>query len=252
MSKLAAIVVLAVVCSSANEAASTAPDADTILKRAFDLYRSDSSETSVAMTVHKPDWERHLEMKVWTQGQNDALVRFTAPAKDAGNATLKRNTDTWVFNPMLNQIIKLPASMMSQSWMGSDFSYNDLSKSEDIVTEYAHRTVASETSGGHTIWRIEAIPKPGAPVVWGKVTIAIRDDFVVTEETFFDQDMKPVRRMETEKVGTLDGRPYPVVMSMHPLDSPGQWTRIETSAGQFDVAVPDYRFTLSNLQNPRP
>jgi hypothetical protein len=114
--------------------ATSAPDADAILQRAFDNYRAGSSATSVAMTVRRPDWERHLDLKAWTRGQDDALVRFVAPAKDARNATLKLGRDTWVFNPKLNQVIKLPASMMSQSWMGSDFSYNDLAKSNDIIT----------------------------------------------------------------------------------------------------------------------
>jgi outer membrane lipoprotein-sorting protein len=236
----------------AGALAAPPPDADAILKQAFDNYRSDSSQTDVAMTVHRPDWERHLAMKVWTRGQNDALVRFVSPPKNAGNATLKLKQDTWVFNPQLNQVIKLPASMMSQSWMGSDFSYNDLSKSEDIIVEYTHRTLATEHVAGHTVWTIEAIPKPGAPVVWGKVTLRIRDDYVLTEETYFDQDMKPVRRMQTEKIGILGDRSYPLVMTMHPLLTPGQWTRVDTSNGKFNSVVPDYMFTLSNLQNPRP
>ena len=230
----------------------SAPDADAILQRAFDNYRAGSSTTSVGMTVHRQDWERHFDLKAWTRGQDDALVRFVAPAKDAGNATLKLGRDTWVFNPKLNQVIKLPASMMSQSWMGSDFSYNDLAKSNDIITEYTHRLLATEQAGGHTVWTIEAVPKPGAPVVWGKIVLKIRDDDVVTEETFFDQDMKPARRMQTDKIATLGDRPYPVTMTMHPLDAPDQWTRVDTSDGHFNVKVPEYFFTLSNLQNPRP
>ncbi len=228
-----------------------APDPDAILRRAFEEYRAKSSESSVAMTVHRPEWERHLDMKVWTRGEDDALVRFVAPPKDAGNATLKVADNIWVFNPKLNQVIKLPVSMMSQSWMGSDFSYNDLSKSEELLEWYQHRLSGTEESGGHTLWTIESRPKPGAPVVWGKVTVKIRDDDVLSEETFFDQDLKPVRRMQTEKVGPLGGRPYPLVMSMHPMDSPGQWTRIETLEGEFNLALPEYLFTLSNLQYPR-
>jgi outer membrane lipoprotein-sorting protein len=248
----AASVILVFALGLATPALAAAPDADAILKRAFDNYRADTSQATVAMTVHRPAWERRLEMKSWTRGDNDALVRFTAPAKDAGNATLKLARDTWVYNPKLNQVIQLPASMMSQSWMGSDFSYNDLSKSEDLLTLYGHRLVATDQAGGHTVWTIEAIPKPGAPVVWGKVAIKVRDDYVVIEETFFDQDMKPARRMQTESVGVLGGRPYPVSMSMHPLDQPAQWTRIDTAEARFNTSVPAYLFTLSNLQNPRP
>lgn len=227
------------------------PAADALLKRVFDNYRANSSEAAVSMTIHRPDWERAMSMKSWTRGQNDALVRFTAPAKDAGNATLKLDRDTWVFNPKLNQVIKLPPSMMAQSWMGSDFSYNDLAKSEDLVIDYTHRITGSEQVGGHQVTTIEAMPKPGAPVVWGKVVVKARDDNVVTEETFFDQDMKPARIMTTDKIGPLGDREYPLVMTMHPQDAPGQWTRVETKTAQFNTAAPDYIFTLSNLQNPR-
>jgi len=148
-------------------------------------------------------------------------------------------------------VIKLPASMMSQSWMGSDFSYNDLSKSEDLLTDYAHKLTSSSQAGGHTVWTIEATPKPGAPVVWGKVVLQVRDDFVMMGETFYDQDMKPARQMTADKIATLSGRPYPVTMTMRPLDQPGQWTRIETSGAKFNAGLPSWLFTLSNLQNPR-
>ena len=228
-----------------------APDAETILRKAYDNYRSQSSGSTVAMTIHRPAWERHLELKAWTRGQDDALVRFTAPPKDAGGATLKLGRDTWVYNPRLNQVIKLPASMMSQSWMGSDFSYDDLAKSTDILTDYSHRLLGAAQAGGHTVWTIEATPKPGAPVVWGKVSLAIRDDYVLLEETYFDQDMKPARRMTTGKVGLISGRPYPVSMTMSPLDQPGQWTRTDTVDARFNAALPSWLFTLSNLQNPR-
>lgn len=135
--------------------------------------------------------------------------------------------------------------------MGSDFSYNDLSKSTDIISLYTHRLVSTQQAGGHTLWTIEATPKPGAAVVWGKVTLKIRDDYVLMEQTFFDQDNKPARRMQTDKVGPLDARLYPLIMTMHPIDLPNQWTRIEPLDARFNVPVPAYRFTLSNLQNPR-
>jgi outer membrane lipoprotein-sorting protein len=231
--------------------AHAAPDPDALLRQAFANYRANTSQSTVGMTIHRPDWERSMQMKAWTRGENDALVRFIAPAKDAGNATLKSGNDTWVYNPKLNQVIKLPPSMMAQSWMGSDFSYNDLSKSEDLLTLFTHRIAATATEGGHTVWTIDCVPKPGAPVVWGKVTITLRDDEVITGETFYDQDMKPARIMTTDKIGPLGGRAYPLTMTMHPTDTPGAWTRIDTSDAQFNESLPDYLFTLSNLQNPR-
>lgn len=246
-----AATLLAALCLALPAGAVQAADADALLRAAFDNWRAKSSQTAMTMTVHRPDWQRSLAMKVWTEGDEKALVRFTAPAEDAGNATLKTDADTWVFNPKLNQVIKLPASMMAQSWMGSDFSYDDLSKTDDLLTQYTHRITGQERAGGHTVYDIEALPKPGAPVVWGKLTVEVRDDGVMLAEDYYDQDMKVVRRMTADKIGKIGGREYPVRMTMTPADEPGKWTRIETVSGEFDVSLPGYIFTLSNLQNPR-
>lgn len=233
-------------------AAQATPDPTALVKAAFDNWRGKSSYTDIRMTIHRPDWERQLSMQSWTRGEDDALVRFTAPAKDAGNATLKLGVAMWLFNPKLNQIIKLPASMMAQSWMGSDFSYNDLAKANTVLTDYHHRLIKSTEQDGHTLYTVEAMPKPDAAVVWGKQVLRIRDDGVILDETYYDQDMRPVREMKTFKVGNLDGRPYPVGMEMKTLAKPSQWTRIEVSDGRFNLDLPGYLFTQSNLRNPRP
>ncbi len=227
------------------------PDPSQLIQKAFDNWRGNSSYTEVTMTVHRPDWERSLSMKSWTRGDDDSLVRFTAPPKDAGNATLKLGDAMWIFNPRLNQILKLPASMMAQSWMGSDFSYNDLAKANDVLTEYTHRLTGQEQVDGHTVYDIEALPKPQAATVWGKQTIRVRDDGVLLAENYFDQDMKLVKTMQTQKVGELGGRQYPVVMTMRKAATEQAWTRIEFQQGRFNGALPDALFTKSNLRNPR-
>lgn len=245
------IFALGAVVSLLATQAFAASDADTILKRALDNLRGDTSLTTGSMTIHRPDWERRVTIKSWTRGKTDSLARSIAPPIDAGNATLELDQNIWSFDPKLNQVIKLPASMMAQAWMGSDFSYDDLAKSENLLTDYTHRLIGTEASGGHTVTVIEADPKSGAPVVWGKLVLKVRDDYVIAEETFFDQDMKPARKLVTDKIGELSGRPFPLVMTMYPQDKPGQWTRLENSNAQFNIAMPGYIFTLSNLQNPR-
>jgi outer membrane lipoprotein-sorting protein len=228
-----------------------AEDATSLLQAAFSDWRAKSSETTVTMTVHRPSWERHLTMKTWTEGNDRALVRFVSPASDTGNATLILSDQTWVYNPKLNQVIRLPASLLAQSWMGSDFSYKDLAKADDILTDYTHQIVHATTSEGHQVYTIDAMPKPGAPVVWGKLQAVVRDDGVFLGQTYFDQTMKPVREMVTTKVGPLGGRNYPIVMKMQPADESEDWTTIETTEGQFDTRMADNTFTRSNLENPR-
>lgn len=234
-----------------HDPVSASPDPTALLKAAIHHWRGDSSYTEVAMTVHRPDWQRSQVMVAWTQGDADSLVRFTYPPGDAGNATLKLGQTLWLYNPKLNQVIKLPYSMMGQNWMGSDFSYNDFAKSDQVVTDYVHSLGPIEQQAGHQIYTVECLPKPDAAVVWGKQTVKIRDDEVLIEEVFYDQDMKPVRKLETTKIAALGGRPYPVEMRMSASDKPGQWTEMRYTKGIFNLALPGYLFTLSNLRNPR-
>lgn len=247
-----ALLLIVLSLGAASAASAAPPDPSGLIKGALDYWRGSSSYTEVTMTIHRPDWQRSMSMQGWTRGEKDSLVRFTAPAGDAGNATLKLGSALWLFNPKLGQVIKLPFSMMSQGWMGSDFSYNDLAKSDQILTDYTHQAGPSRTEAGHAVYTVTCLPKPDAPVVWGKLTLSIRDDHVLLDETYYDQAMKPVRELKTLKIAPLGGRPYPVRMRMIALDKPGHWTELDYDRAAFDLTLPAYLFTLSNLRNPRP
>ena len=192
-------------------------------------------------------------MKAWTHGDDDALVRFTAPAKDAGNATLKKADETWVFNPKLNQVIKLPASMLAQSWMGSDFSYNDLSKADDLLTKYTHKLVGHDEDGRSRRLHDRSDSEARRAGGLGQAEVVkVRDDGVMLGETYFDQDMKVVRDMTTDKVGKIGGREYPVIMTMKPADDAREMDPHRDQVRARSISsLPGYLFTLSNLQNPR-
>ena len=227
------------------------PTPSDIVQAAINNWRGQSSYMEQKMIVHRPDWERETSMVSVTRGEKDALVRFTAPPKDAGNATLKLDQSMWVLTPRLNQVIKLPASLMAQSWMGSDFSYDDLAKSDRIVTDYELTIVAEEEVEGRRVYMIEAIPYPDSPVVWGKEVLRIRDDNVMLERDYYDQQGALVRRMVANRIEMLDGRPYPLELRMSDAEKAGHWTVVVTESGHFDVDPPNYLFTQSNLRNAR-
>lgn len=247
-----AVLAATLILLAAPLSASDAKDPATIVKGAIDYWRDVSSFAVVKMTVHRPDWERTSEMRSWTRGEKDSLVRFVKPARDAGSATLKVGDDMWIFSPKLNRVIKLPFSMMAQSWMGSDFSYNDLAKSDQIIHNFTHRLVKTEKKDGHTIYTIESTPKPDAPVIWGKEVLRVRDDRILLEEEFFDQDGKPVKRLRTMDIAKLGGKLYATRMRMEKLDEKDHWTEITYTDASFGLKLPDGLFTLSNLRNPRP
>jgi outer membrane lipoprotein-sorting protein len=232
-------------------AAAESCDARQLVKAAMDHWRGVNSYSEMTMTIHRPDWERSMSMRAWSEGDKLSLVRVEKPKKDAGNGTLLKDNDMWTFSPKINRIIKIPSSMMSQGWMGSDFSNKDISKSTDILDQYEHNLTAQADVDGHTVYTIEAIPHEDAAIVWGKEVLKIRDDFVMLEEQYWDQDGVLVKVMQTREIAEMGGRTVARVLRMGKLETPEEWTEMTVSEIEFDLDLPNGIFTLSNLRNPR-
>lgn len=229
----------------------SAPTARDIIKGAMDNWRGLNSYSEMTMTIHRPEWERSMSMRAWTEGEKQSLVRIIEPKKDLGNATLIKNKEMWSFSPKINRVIKIPSSMMSQSWMGSDFSNKDISRSTEILDNYEHTLTAIEQDGAHTLYTVTSIPHEEAPVVWGKEVLIIRDDYVLLEQQYWDQDDELIKVMKTGEVVEMDGRNIAKIMRMYKLESPEEWTEISNSMVDFDVELSPNTFTLSNLRNAR-
>jgi len=240
---------LAAIVAVASSAA--AQDAAEIVRAAWDNWRGQSSYGEITMTIHRPSWERSMSMRSWTRGSKHSLVRVTAPRKDAGNGTLMVDNSMWSYSPKVNRVIKVPSSMMGQSWMGSDFSNKDVSRADDIVDQYTHTLLATEEHEGHEVFVIEAIPHEDSAVVWGKEILRVRDDYVLLAEEFYDQEGALVKAMSTLEVGKMGGRPLAIRQRMAKADSDDEWTEIRFDSVEFDVDLSDSLFTRSNLQNPR-
>lgn len=236
----------ALICLNAGSAG--ARDAQEIIEAGFDHYRGKASRATFEMVIHRPNWERRMQMDALTKGTDRSLVRITAPAKDKDNGTLKRGRDMWTFNPKVNRVIKLPPSLMAQSWLGSDFSNNDISKSDSILNDYQHTMVGTTTHEGHTVYIIESIPHPDAPVVWGKQILHIRDDNVLILQEFFDEDLQSVKRMVGEQVQMMGGRMFPKVWRMQENGKADQYTLLRYHKLSFLDDLPDRYFTLNQLK----
>jgi outer membrane lipoprotein-sorting protein len=222
-----------------------------LIQQAMEHWRGTSSYSEMTMTIHRPDWQRSMSMRSWTRGEKTSLVRVTEPKKDAGNGTLLKDNSMWTFAPKVNRIIKVPSSMMNQSWMGSDFSNKDISKSTDIIDQYDHKLLETREQDGRTVYVIESIPHEEAAVVWGKEVLTIRDDNILLEQQFWDQDGVLVKTMKALEIKQLGGRTVASVIRMGKLDTPDEWTEMSVQDIEFDVSHPDSLFTLSNLRNPR-
>ena len=243
------IVTLVCVASVALPAGSQ--DATAIVRAAVDNWRGKSSYGEMTMTIHRPSWERTMSMRAWTEGSKKSLVRVTAPKKDAGNGTLMVNNNMWTFSPKINRVIKVPSSMMSQGWMGSDFTNKDVSRADDIVDQYDHTLLNEEEQQGHRVFVIESIPHEEAAVVWGKEVLRIRDDNVLVSQEYYDQEGVLVKILRSLEIGVMGGRPLAIVQRMAKADTEDEWTEFRIDSVEFDVEISDNVFTRSNLQNPR-
>ncbi|MFO7877254.1 MAG: outer membrane lipoprotein-sorting protein [Desulfovermiculus sp.] len=224
--------------------------AQELIENTWNQLRGQASRGEVEMTIHRPSWERTMRMRTWTQGRSQSLIRILAPSKDKGNGTLKKWEDMWTYNPKINRVIKLPPSMMAQSWMGSDFSNNDLAKSDSILKDYTHSIVDTGTHQGKTVYVIKSVPKPESPVVWGMQELKIREDFILLQETFFDEQEVPVKVMTTQDIRLLGGRLFPTVWTMRNSENQDEFTRLQHVQLEFLNQLPKELFTLRNLRNP--
>jgi len=227
------------------------PTARDLVQQAMDHWRGLTSHSEMTMTIHRPDWERSMTLESWSKGDKLSLVRVLEPKRDAGNATLLNGNSMWTFTPKINRVIKIPSSMMSQSWMGSDFSNKDIAKSTDIIDQYDHELTRVEERDGHTFYTVTAIPHEDAAIVWGKEVLVIRDDYVLMEEQYWDQEGVLVKALHTLDVEEMGGRQVARVMRMGNVEKPAEWTEIVAHSIEFNIGLPDNLFTLSNLRNPR-
>jgi outer membrane lipoprotein-sorting protein len=225
-------------------------DAAELVQAAVDYYRGEASRARVRMVIHRPEWQREMILKAWTEGRKKSLFYILEPAKDKGNGTLKRGSEMWTYNPKVNRVIKLPPSMMSQPWMGSDFSNNDLAKSDSIVEDYTHSLERTYTMDAKRVHVIRCLPKPAAPVVWGMQKLHIREDWILLREEFYDEDHRRVKTMTGSRIETLGGKLFPKVWKMQKEDALEEYTLLEYRQLEFLEDLPDRMFTVSALRNP--
>ncbi len=235
----------------AGHAAETPPDARAIVRAAVDHWRGLSSYSEMSMVIHRPDWERSMTMRAWTMGDKKSLVRVIEPKKDRGNGTLTDDNNMWTFSPKVNRVIKIPSSMMGQSWMGSDFSNKDVARADDIVDQYDHTLLGVEEVDGIAVHHVRSVPHEEAAVVWGREELRIREDHVVIEHRFYDQDGELVKTLSTLEIEEMGGRTIARRQRMAKEDAPEEWTEIAVNSVEYEIDINDSVFTLSNLRNPR-
>jgi outer membrane lipoprotein-sorting protein len=220
-----------------------------IVERADNKFRGESSKAVVDMSIIRPSWDRTISMKIWSLDTDYSMVYITAPARDEGTAYLNRDQEIWNWVPRISRVVKLPPSMMSQSWMGSDFTNDDLVKQSSIVTDYDHEIVGDSTVSGIDCYEIKLTPKPDAPVVWNEVRMWIsKQEFLQLRTEFYDEFDELINVMEGSEIETLDGRTLPTKLSMIPQDKEGHRTVLKYHDINFGVDLSKNFFTVQNMK----
>lgn len=229
-----------------------AQDAKEIIKKAYDKVNGKSSYTEMSMSVIRPDWKRTVNMKAWAKGTDYSLILITYPAKEKGQVFLKRNKEMWNWVPSISRMIKLPPSMMMQSWMGSDFTNDDLVNQSSIVDDYTHEILGEETIEGYECYKIALVPYPEAPVVWGKIISWVsKKELMTLRNEYYDEDDYLVNTESLSKIKNVGDRTIPTYFEIIPADKENQKTTMEFLNIEFDKGIEDNFFSIQNMKRVR-
>jgi hypothetical protein len=244
------VCVLALLAAAPTARAQTARE---IVDRVDRMLRGNSSRGDLVMEIATAHWTRSLEMRVWSLGTAYALVRVTAPAKEAGTATLKVDQEVWNYLPRVDRTIKVPPSLMMGAWMGSHFTNDDLVKESRMIDDYDIAIGFEGDRDGVAVWEFTLSPRPTAAVVWGRVVMQVRKaDLMPTWSRYYDERGNLMRTMTFSDYRTFGTRLVPAVTVVRPADKPDERTTIRYRDLAFDVKLtPDF-FSLRNLQARQP
>lgn len=221
-----------------------------IIDRVDRILRGESSHAFATMEVVTEHWERSLTMEMWSLGTEHSLIRITAPRKEAGTATLKSGDDIWNYLPRVDRTIKIPASLMMGSWMGSHFTNDDLVKESRLVEDYDIEIGFEGLREGVEVWEFVLAPRPEAAVVWGRIHFEVRkSDLMPTWARYYDEDGELVRTLQYGEYREMGGRLVPAVMEMFPHDKPGEKTLVKYSELDFGIQIDEGFFSLRALQS---
>ena len=220
-----------------------------VIEKADRNMQGESSISTMTMTIKRPYWERTIGFKNWAKGNDLALTLVTGPAKEKGQTFLKRGNDMWNYIPSIGRLVKLPPSMMSQGWMGSDYTNDDILNESSLVLDYRHELIGLEDFQGNKCYKINMIPAEESNIVWGKmITWVSIDDFLFLKSEYYDENQALVRTETAGEIKTMDGRKIPTRLEIIPADEPQNRTIVIIQAMDFDVKIDDGFFSQQNMK----
>jgi outer membrane lipoprotein-sorting protein len=220
-----------------------------IIARADEKSRGLSSQGEMTMSIVRPNWSRTVSLKTWSKGTDYSIILITAPAKEKGQVFLKRKNEMWNWVPSIDKMIKIPPSMMMQSWMGSDFTNDDLVKQSSIVVDYTHKLLGKEIVRGQECYKLELVPLPDASVVWGKIITWITvKGLDLWRSEYYDEDMVLVNEENAYDIKRMGDREIPTRMEMEPVNKKGNKTLLMINSIRFNISIEESFFSQQNMK----
>jgi outer membrane lipoprotein-sorting protein len=226
------------------------PTAEELVRGVDQLLRAESHIMQVEMDVTTPDYQRTDVLKIYMEGEEKALIKLIAPDEERGTGWLKLGEELWMYIPSIDQLMKIPPSMMMESFRGSTFTYDDLVRESSIVRDYTPQIAGTESRDGMTVYVLQLDPKPDAPVVYGKILLWVREDFIPVKEEFYDEDGTALKVSNFREIEELGGRTIPTVWVTVDLLEDHHVTTFVIMSAQFNIAIDPEVFTLEYLQDP--
>ena len=223
-----------------------------IIMKADELTRGKTNKSEMTMEIIRPTWKRTVAMKSWARGLDFSMTYITAPAKEKGQVFMKRKTEMWNWMPSISRMIKIPSSMMSQGWMGSDYTNDDILKESSIVVDYTHKIINEEKVDGYLSYKIELTPKEEAAVIWGKVIIWVaKDSYIQIKSEFYDEDNDLIKSNFASEFKKMDGRLIPTKIEIIPAGDEGKKTVLYIKQMKFDIDLPENFFSQQKMKKIR-
>lgn len=227
-------------------------DAKEIVRKAENNAKGETSTALITIQTIRPKWNREMTVKAWTKGNDWVLIQVNTPVKDKGIVFLKRKKEVWNWIPSIERSIKMPPSMMNQSWMGTDFTNDDLVKEASILEDYTHILLGDTLVDNYSCIKIRLIPKPSSSVIWGSIDMCVeKSKYMMLHVDYFDEDGSLVNRMHGSDVKVFGKRSLPARLEMIPSDKKGNKTILIYNSLVFDTPIDDSFFNIQNISGTK-
>ncbi len=225
------------------------PTAREVIDKMENRIYGDTFHSKLEIQIERPRFKRSLTVESWDDSKKDkSFIKILKPKRDQGVTFLKDKNNLWQYIPSIGKEIKIEGSLMQDSWMGSDFTNDDLMRTSTLSDDYTHKFL---TSTDNSIYRIELRPLPTAAVVWSRIVVDVKKNgYLPTKQEFFDHKDRLKKRMVFQDYRRVDNRIIPTKYIMYTIEND---RTVSTTAMmflniKFDMAIPAGIFSKANLR----